>query len=133
MLNETPDLRLGSVAQGQADAFSRAQAIAAGFPVKVINHRLASKHWRPLQTTVYCAQITAVTPATLARAALLAVGDYAMFSHSPGRAFSVSTRGYPATSCGSRSRTARTCLVCWALYPPGRVICLPRCGRTAYR
>lgn len=73
-MSERPDRRMQTVARRQHGAFSRAQAKAAGFTPRMIDHRVSSGAWLRLDWGVYALASHPFTWERQAMAATLAVG-----------------------------------------------------------
>lgn len=77
----TPDEILATRARARCGAFTRKQALEAGFTQRQVESRLTRRAWRPLHPGVYCASTTPLTRATVAVAARLHVGEVSRYSH----------------------------------------------------
>jgi very-short-patch-repair endonuclease len=75
------DRRLAEIAGSQGGAFSREQALAAGFTRDMIRGRLAAGAWTVPLPRTYCPAAVRQNKITLNHAALLYAGEEALLSH----------------------------------------------------
>ena len=75
------DRRLAEIAGSQGGAFSREQALAAGFTRDMIRGRLAAGAWTVPLPRTYCPAAVRHNKVTLNHAALLYAGEEALLSH----------------------------------------------------